>query len=82
MNPVTNDEVPQPESAPNGNYGIPNFRGKRKHQEWVQITAYLRRESHRDAKIALIEEEFDLSDLLEYLVDNWLEGRDEITHAH
>ncbi len=48
--------------------------GKRSDPDYVQISAYIRKETHREAKRKLLEEdsERDLSDVIEELLRNWV----------
>ena len=48
--------------------------GKRSDPDYVQISAYIRKETHRLAKRKLLEEdsERDLSDVIEELLSNWV----------
>jgi hypothetical protein len=48
--------------------------GKRSDPDYVQISAYIRKETHRLAKRKLLEEdsEQDLSDVIEELLSNWV----------
>lgn len=54
--------------------GRPN--AKRSDPEFVQTTAYIRKETHRDVKIALLHEsgDRDFSELIEELLVNWLKS--------
>jgi len=49
--------------------------GKRSNKDYVQMTAYVRRDVHLKAKIALLESEDsrDLSDLVDELLAGWVE---------
>jgi hypothetical protein len=51
--------------------------GKSADPDYTQITAYIRRETHAAAKVALIQGGGgrDFSELLEELVAEWLKGR-------
>jgi len=55
--------------------GRPN--AKRSDPEFVQTTAYIRRDTHRDAKIALLHEGEgrEYSELVEELLAGWLKSR-------
>jgi hypothetical protein len=48
--------------------------GKRSDPDYVQISAYIRKDTHRQAKRKLLEEgdERDLSDVIEELLKNWV----------
>jgi hypothetical protein len=51
--------------------------GKRSDPDYEQITAYVRRETYRDVKIALLRDDkvADVSELLENLLSDWLKSR-------
>ncbi len=49
--------------------------GKRSSGEYTQVTAYIRTETHRKAKRALLDDGRDFSDIVEQLVNEWLEAR-------
>ena len=51
--------------------------GKRSDSEYVQVTAYIPRQVHRDIKIALLQggNDQEFSELVEKLLSNWLESR-------
>ena len=49
--------------------------GKRRDEEYKQISAYIRKDTHQQVKIALIEEEREFSDLVEELLRGWLNER-------
>jgi hypothetical protein len=48
--------------------------GKRSDPDFVQITAYIRQDTHKAAKVALLEQDLDqdFSELLESLLRDWL----------
>lgn len=52
----------------------PRRKGKRLNKEYVQISAYVRKDTHKKVKAALIfdEESGDFSDLMEQLLQEWL----------
>lgn len=52
-------------------------RGKRSDEDHVQVTAYIRRETHLEAKATLLRDQKgrDFSDLVEELVAKWLKSR-------
>jgi len=54
--------------------GRPN--AKRSDPDFVQTTAYIRKDTHRDVKIALLHEgqEQEFSELVEELLSNWLKS--------
>ncbi len=51
--------------------------GKRSDPEYTQITAYIRKDTHADVKIALLKDRDsrDMSDLVESLMMEWLKSR-------
>lgn len=51
--------------------------GKRSDPDYEQTTAYVRRDTYRDIKIALLQEDQarDYSDLVEELLEQWLRSR-------
>lgn len=49
--------------------------GKRSNDEYRQISAYIRKDTHRRVKIALLEEDREFSELVEELLSEWLELR-------
>lgn len=55
--------------------GRPN--AKRSDPDFVQTTAYIRKDTHRDVKIALLHEgqEREFSELVEELLSNWLKSK-------
>ena len=48
--------------------------GKRSSESHVQVTAYIRRDTHRAVKMALLknDDERDFSELVDELLDKWL----------
>lgn len=50
--------------------------GKRSDAEYVQTTAYIHKDTHRDVKIALLKSgsELDFSELVDDLLSNWLKS--------
>lgn len=66
--------APAPEEAPPG---TKTRVGKRKDPDYDQVTAYVRKETHRRAKIALLEQpdKQEFSELVEQLLTQWLEQR-------
>lgn len=52
-------------------------KGKRSHPDYEQVTAYIRKNTHRAAKIALLEEgeEREFSELIQELLEQWLKLR-------
>ena len=49
--------------------------GKRSDSEYRQVSAYIRRDTHRKVKIALLEENREFSELVEELLRSWLDRR-------
>ncbi len=49
--------------------------GKRSNDEYRQISAYIRKDTHRRVKIALLAEDREFSELVEELLSEWLESR-------
>jgi hypothetical protein len=51
--------------------------GKRSDPDFEQTTAYIRKDTHRNVKIALLEEgeEREYSELVEELLSKWLKAR-------
>lgn len=70
-------DQPQPPlaSPPAPKRGRP--KGKRSHPDYEQVTAYIRKETHRDVKIALLQsgEEQEFSELIQELLEQWLKMR-------
>lgn len=52
-------------------------KGKRSHPDYEQVTAYIRKDTHRAAKIALLleGEEQEFSELIQALLEQWLKSR-------
>lgn len=63
--------------AGDGGRGPGRPRGKRSSAEFVQVTAYIGRQTHRDVKIALLTEGKggEFSELVEELLAEWLAMR-------
>lgn len=63
------------ESQPTQKRGRP--KGKRSHPDYEQVTAYIRKETHRDIKIALLSEGDgrEFSELIQELLEQWLVSR-------
>ena len=49
--------------------------GKRRDGAYKQVSAYIRKETHHQVKIALLQEEREFSELVEELLSGWLEAR-------
>ncbi len=52
-------------------------RGKRSNPDFEQVTAHIRRETHRRVKLALLEDDQgqEFSELVEGLLNTWLKSR-------
>ena len=52
-------------------------RGKRSNPDYEQVTAYIKRETYKQTKIALLQQEKidDFSELIEQLLNEWLNTR-------
>lgn len=50
-------------------------KGKRSHPDYEQVSAYIRKETYRKVKLALLQsgEESDFSELVEKLLGEWLD---------
>lgn len=46
-----------------------------KNPDYVQTTVYIHRDTHKALKIAMAEDEIIFSDLMEKLIDDWLQAR-------
>ncbi len=51
--------------------------GKRRHPDFEQVTAYIRKDTHHQVKLALLRElkGRQFSDLVEELLSTWLNGQ-------
>jgi hypothetical protein len=49
--------------------------GKRSSSEYTQTTAYIRQETHKNVKRALLDDPRDFSELVEDLLRQWLDSR-------
>ncbi len=49
--------------------------GKRSDDNYRQVSAYIRKETHQQVKIALLQEEREFSELVEELLSGWLKAR-------
>jgi hypothetical protein len=69
------EQVQQPEVTPKAKRGRPKV-GKRSNTDYTQITAYIRSATHKNTKIALIEQgsERDMGDLIDELLSEWLKS--------
>lgn len=72
-------KINQPSSGAESNQPQKRGRpkGKRSHPDYEQVTAYIRKDTHRAAKIALLEEgeEREFSELIQKLLEQWLKLR-------
>lgn len=74
--PGTALAVVKPPPAPEGTATGGKTRvGKRNDPDYDQVTAYIRKETHKRAKIALLEQpdKQEFSELVEQLLTQWLE---------
>ena len=53
--------------------GVPG--GKRSNAQYRQVSAYVRKDTHRKVKMALLEVDREFSELVEELLDGWLTSR-------
>jgi len=49
--------------------------GKRSNAEYRQVSAYIRKDTHRKVKMALLEEDQEFSELVGRLLEEWLDTR-------
>lgn len=72
---VVNQPSSVAEPLPSPKRGRP--KGKRSHPDYEQVTAYIRKDTHRAAKIALLSkgEEREFSELIQELLEQWLKLR-------
>lgn len=65
------------QTAPTESQRKPKTRGKRSDPDYEQVSAYIRKETYRNVKIALLQEEEkrDFSDLVEALLSEWLSNQ-------
>jgi hypothetical protein len=49
--------------------------GKRSDDDYRQVSAYIRKDTHQRVKIALLQEEQEFSELIEELLSGWLQTR-------
>jgi hypothetical protein len=66
---------PAPVAAPKKR-GRPSS-GKRSDADYVQVTAYIHKDRHREVKIALLKsgDDQDFSELVDSLLERWLKSR-------
>lgn len=48
--------------------------GKRSDDDYRQVSAYIRKDTHQRVKIALLQEEREFSELVEELLSGWLKA--------
>lgn len=70
------EREPEPEPQPQPEQPLPKGRprGKRSNPDYEQVTAYIRRDTHRAVKMALLQEgeSREFSELVEELLAEWL----------
>ena len=73
--PAEEPPPPSPAPAPAKKRGRP--AGKRSDAEFIQVTAYIRKATHQEVKIALLKSgnDKDFSELVDSLLDGWLKSR-------
>jgi hypothetical protein len=49
-------------------------RGKRQDPDYEQVTVYMRRDTHREAKKILLDRDLDFSELVQKLVADWMKA--------
>ena len=49
--------------------------GKKSNPDFTQISAYVRVKTYKETKKALIDEEMEISELVQLLLDQWLISR-------
>ena len=49
--------------------------GKRSNDAYRQVSAYIRKDTHQQVKIALLQEEREFSELVEELLNGWVRAR-------
>jgi hypothetical protein len=49
--------------------------GKRSNAQYRQVSAYVRKDTHRKVKMALLEDDREFSELVEELLGGWLASR-------
>jgi hypothetical protein len=47
-------------------------KGKRSSSEHIQVAGYIRKETFRQMKHLLLDEEMEISELLQQLIDDWI----------
>jgi hypothetical protein len=73
--PTYEEEQQHDEVATKAKRGRPKV-GKRSNTDYIQITAYIRSVTHKNTKIALIEQGSgrDMGDLIDELLSEWLKS--------
>ena len=66
--------VPQETTAPKR--GRPARGAKRNNPDYEQVTAYIKRQTYKQVKIRLIEEDKEFSELVEELLSAWLQAEE------
>lgn len=68
------DAAREPELQPETSKRKGRPKGKRSNPDYEQVTAYIRKTTHRDVKLALLQagEDQDFSDLVEELLTEYL----------
>lgn len=76
---ATGNAKDKPKNKPASQKAAPiaPMRGKRSHPDYRQAPAFIRKETYRDVKIALLSDDngMDYSDLIQQLLTNWLAER-------
>ncbi len=65
--------VDERREAPSGGDGVTG--GKRSNARYRQVSAYVRKDTHRKVKMALLEDDREFSELVEKLLGDWLASR-------
>lgn len=73
--PAEETPPPSPAPVPAKKRGRPS--GKRSDGDYVQVTAYIHKDTHRDVKITLLKsgDDKDFSELVDSLLADWLKSR-------
>ena len=76
-NPAPKSKPKPRDQAPESPRPVGRPRGKRSDDDHVQVTAYIRRDTHLDVKAALLRDQKgrDFSELTEELLAKWLRSR-------
>lgn len=64
---------PDPQSPKSLDTEPPKGLAKSANAKYIKLTAYVPRELHRAAKARLVEQDREISDLIENLVSDWLQ---------